>query len=54
MQIQIKCLDKFQPLIKKRKRVKIILGGRASTKTTFVADYVAACMTAGQLWCGGR
>ena len=54
MQIQIKCLDKFRPLIKKRKRVKIILGGRASTKTTFVADYVAACMTAGQLWCGGR
>jgi phage terminase large subunit len=54
MQIQIKCLDKFKPLITKRKRVKIIVGGRASTKTTFVADYLAACMSAGQLWCCGR
>lgn len=54
MQIQIKCLDKFKPLITKKKRVKIIVGGRASTKTTFVADYVAACMAAGQLWCCGR
>ena len=54
MKIQIKCLDKFKPLITKRKRVKIIVGGRASTKTTFVADYVAACMSSGQLWCCGR
>lgn len=54
MQIPIKCLDKFKPLITKKKRVKIIVGGRASTKTTFVADYVAACMANGQLWCCGR
>lgn len=52
--IPIKCLDKFKPLIQKKKRVKIIVGGRASTKTTFVADYVAACMASGQLWCCGR
>lgn len=52
--IPIKCLDKFKPLIQKKKRVKIIVGGRASTKTTFVADYVAACMANGQLWCCGR
>lgn len=54
MQIQIKCLDKFKPLITKKKRVKILVGGRASTKSTFVADYVAACMANGQLWCCGR
>ncbi|WP_020208276.1 phage terminase large subunit [Gilvimarinus chinensis] len=54
MQIQIKCLDKFKPLIIKKKRVKILVGGRASTKSTFVADYVAACMANGQLWCCGR
>lgn len=51
---KIECLNKFRPLIEKKKRIKIIVGGRASTKTTFVADYVSACMAAGQLWCGGR
>lgn len=54
MRTQIKCLNKFKPLITKKKRVKIIVGGRASTKTTFVADYVSACMANGQLWCCGR
>lgn len=51
---RIKCLDKFKPLVTKRKRVKILVGGRASTKSTFVADYVSACLSKGQLWCAGR
>jgi phage terminase large subunit len=54
MQVQIPVLDKFRPLIEKKKRIKILVGGRASTKTTFVADYVCACMASGQLWCCGR
>lgn len=52
--LQIKCLDKFKPIITKRKRTKILVGGRGSTKSTFIADYVAACMSKGQLWCCGR
>lgn len=54
MRIQIKCLDKFQPLIARPKRIKILVGGRGSTKSTCVADYVAACIASGQLWCCGR
>jgi phage terminase large subunit len=36
------------------RRVKIIVGGRGSTKSTFVADYCAAGMSAGQIWCCAR
>lgn len=54
MPLQIKCLDKFRPLIEQPKRTKIIVGGRGSTKSTFAADYVSACMSAGQLWCCAR
>lgn len=54
MQTQIKCLDKFGPLITKPKRVKILVGGRASTKTTFVCDYVLASVMDGHIWCCGR
>jgi phage terminase large subunit len=52
--LRIKCLKKFAPLIQKRKRTKILVGGRGSTKSTFVADYVASCVSQGQLWCCGR
>lgn len=31
-----------------------MVGGRGSTKSTFAADYVLACMERGQLWCCGR
>lgn len=54
MPIQIKCLDKFGPLITKPKRVKLIVGGRGSTKTTFVSDYVLSSITEGNIWCCGR
>lgn len=52
--MQIECLPKFGPLIQKRKRVKILVGGRASTKTTFVADYVSSRIMFGKIWCCAR
>ncbi len=54
MQIQIKCLDKFGAFITKKKRVKIAVGGRASTKTTFIADKVLTDVTEGKIWCCAR
>lgn len=54
MQIQIKCLDKFGPLLQKSKRVKIAVGGRASTKTTFIADKVLTDVSNGKIWCCAR
>ena len=52
--VQVKVLNKFKPLVTKPKRTKIIVGGRGSTKSTFVADYILACMAHGQLWCCAR
>lgn len=52
--MQVECAERLGPLIEKPKRVKILVGGRGSTKSTFVADYVLACMSQGQLWCCGR
>jgi len=54
MAIQIKCLDKFGPLLTKSKRVKIAVGGRASTKTTFIADKVLVDVMQGKIWCCAR
>jgi len=54
MTVQIKCLDKFGPLITKKKRLKLIVGGRASTKTTFVSDYVSTRLQRGKIWCCAR
>ena len=52
--INIEYVDKLHPIFTKPKRIKIIVGGRGSTKSTGVADYVAAQMTVGQLWCCAR
>jgi phage terminase large subunit len=54
MPLQIKCLDKFGPLITKEKRVKIAIGGRASTKTTFIADHTLSSIMDGNIWCCAR
>ncbi len=53
-QIDIEYVEKLHPIFTKPKRVKIVVGGRGSTKSTGVADYVAACMSSGQLWCCAR
>jgi phage terminase large subunit len=52
--IQIECADKLGVLLQKPKRIKILVGGRASTKSTFVADVVLARVSGGQTWCCGR
>ena len=52
--INIDYVDKLHPAFTKPKRVKIIVGGRGSTKSTAVADYVSAGMMRGQLWCCAR
>jgi len=52
--VNIQYVKNLHPVFTKPKRVKIIVGGRGSTKSTGIADYVAACMSAGQLWCCAR
>jgi phage terminase large subunit len=52
--IRIEYVKNLHPIFTKPKRVKIIVGGRGSTKSTGVADYVAALVSNGQLWCCAR
>jgi len=52
--LKIECVDKLGVLIQKKKRIKILVGGRASTKSTFVADYVLSRVSAGERWCCAR
>jgi phage terminase large subunit len=50
----IEYAPKLSILGEKSKRLKILVGGRGSTKSTFIADYTLACIANGQLWCMGR
>lgn len=52
--IDIQYVKNLHPVFTKPKRIKIIVGGRGSTKSTGVADYVAAKMSVGELWCCAR
>lgn len=52
--IPIKYVKNLHPIFTKRKRIKIIVGGRGSTKSTGIADYVAAKVSSGELWCCAR
>jgi len=52
--IDIEYVSKLHPIFTKPKRIKIIVGGRGSTKSTGIADYVAAKLTNGELWCCAR
>lgn len=54
MSIQIKYVKNLYPVFTKPKRIKIIVGGRGSTKSVGIADYVSAKMAAGSLWCCAR
>lgn len=51
---QIKCLNNFGVALQKPKRFKIFVGGRASTKTTFVADVCLSRIRSGKIWCCAR
>jgi len=50
----IEYAPKLSILGEKEKRIKIIVGGRGSTKSTFVADYVISRIASGELWCCAR
>lgn len=52
--IDIKYVKNLHPIFTKPKRIKIIVGGRGSTKSTGIADYVAAKVSNGELWCCAR
>jgi phage terminase large subunit len=52
--VNIEYVNKLEPVFTIPKRIKIIVGGRGSTKSTGVADYVAAQLTNGKLWCCAR
>lgn len=53
-EVNIEYVDKLEPIFTRPKRIKIVVGGRGSTKSTGIADYVAAQMTNGKLWCCAR
>lgn len=52
--IEIKHIDRLGVLLVRPKRVKILVGGRASTKSTFVADRCIEQMSQGMVWCCAR
>ena len=51
---EIECVNKLGVLLQKPKRIKILVGGRASTKSTFVSDVVLSKMSKQEEWCCGR
>lgn len=52
--IKIEYVQNLAPIFQKKKRIKIILGGRGSTKSTGIADWAVACVSNGELWCCAR
>lgn len=52
--IEIDYVENLHPIFTKPKRIKIIVGGRGSTKSTGIADYVTTKMANGELWCCAR
>lgn len=52
--VKIEYVDKLYPVFTTPKRIKIVVGGRGSTKSTGIADYVASQLTQGRLWCCAR
>ena len=53
-EIDIEYVAKLHPVYTKDKRIKIVVGGRASTKSTGIADYVSGKISCGALWCCAR
>jgi phage terminase large subunit len=52
--IRIEYVKNLYPIFTKPKRIKIIVGGRGSTKSTGIADYVACKVATDELWCCAR
>ncbi len=53
-QVDIEYAENLQPVLTKPKRVKIVVGGRGSTKSTGISDYVLGRVMSGELWCCAR
>ena len=53
-EVDIEYVSKLHPIYTKPKRIKIVVGGRGSTKSTGIADYVSAKISEGELWCCAR
>ena len=53
-QINIEYVDKLHPVYTIPKRIKIVVGGRGSAKSTGIADYVIGQLSTGKLWCCAR
>ena len=53
-QVNIEYVENLHPVFTIPKRIKIIVGGRGSTKSTGIADYVGANISRGSLWCCAR
>ena len=53
-EVKIEIVDKLGVLLEIEKKIKIIVGGRASTKSTFKADNVLARVSNGERWCCAR
>lgn len=53
-EVTIEYVDKLEPIFTRPKRIKILVGGRGSTKSTGVADYVIGRISTGELWCCAR
>jgi len=53
-QVNIKYVKNLHPVFTRPKRIKIIVGGRGSTKSTGIADYVDVKVSTGELWCCAR
>lgn len=52
--LKVEYVENLYPVFTIPKRLKIIVGGRNSTKSTGIADYVAAKVSNGELWCCAR
>lgn len=53
-EVNIEYVQNLYPIFTKPKRIKIIVGGRGSAKSTGVCDYVVTKLSIGELWCCAR
>jgi len=51
---EIECVERLGVLLQRPKKIKVIVGGRASTKSTFKADHVLSRVSQGERWCCAR
>lgn len=52
--MKIECAERLGVLLQREKKIKILVGGRGSTKSTFQADNVLSRVSQGERWCCAR